>query len=167
MLIPFAPEARREGYFEELVEIARLVASSVALESSDEGHDWEPFGKPTSDGQVVHGPVGVDALPVLGGIEYAAESVEELRFGAVLGEEHLDEGLELEHGHGVGLGQPLLEGLSAFGGDAVHGPGPPADPLTGHLGEALGDELFRLLVELALGSGQKLWRLTSICLASS
>src|SRR5581483_3397569 len=71
--------------------------------------------------------------------------------GAVLGEEDLEQLLELEHRSCARLAEPGSEGAASVGRDGVDRAGAPAHPLSGGAGQVVGDQLLRLLVELALG----------------
>src|SRR5207247_11223989 len=71
---------------------------------------------------------------------------------ALLGEEHRDRAFELDDRRLTRLVEPSSQGLAAPVCDRVDGPGSPAGVFAGGGGESVGDELLRLLVDLALRS---------------
>jgi ribosomal protein S18 acetylase RimI-like enzyme len=77
---------------------------------------------------------------------------QELLFRAVLGEEHLDDALELEKRRLRGLLEPAREGIAAAVGDSVDSAWAAAGVLAGGGRKAVCDELLGFLVDLALGA---------------
>ena len=71
-------------------------------------------------------------------------------FAAAVGEADLQQLLELEDRSIARLLQPRGERAPAVGGDRVAGAATPADGVVGRSGVPVGDELLRLLVQLAL-----------------
>src|SRR5207248_7141205 len=69
---------------------------------------------------------------------------------ALLGEQRLDDAFELEQRRLRRLIEPASQRVSAMLSDGVHRARAPAGVLAGGGGEALGDELLGLFVDLAL-----------------
>jgi hypothetical protein len=78
---------------------------------------------------------------------------DDVGFGAAVGEVDLHELFELEHRPVSGLTQPGRQGPTTFRGDGVSGSRATPDRVVRRGRIAVGDELLRFLVQLALGSG--------------
>src|SRR5262249_6419936 len=81
------------------------------------------------------------------------ERLEELLFPRLLGEEDLDQPLELDNRPVSRLAEPLSERLAPMVRDGIDGSRPPAGVLAVGGRQAVGVQLLRLLVDVALGAG--------------
>src|SRR5581483_949224 len=111
---------------------------------------WRPFRERPLAGAVL--PTDFEALPAArpSPLLSSAECRQRVGLGAVLGEEDLQDLFELEYWAGARFSEPARERPSAFGSDRVDGPRTSPDLFRRGPSQPLGDQLLRLLVELAL-----------------
>src|SRR5215211_4066222 len=76
----------------------------------------------------------------------------QIGLGALFCEQHLDEALELDERGPAGLAQPARQGVAALVGDGVDGSRASSRALARRGRKTVGDELLRLLIDLALGT---------------
>src|SRR5206468_4740685 len=121
-------------------------------ELEDELVDVQPVGEGAAGLRQVGGELHVLVPRAFGLLADGAQRCEQLLLCALLGEEHLDRAFELDDRRLTRLVEPSSQGLAAPVCDRVDGPGSPAGVFAGGGGESVGDELLRLLVDLALRS---------------
>ena len=97
----------------------------------------------------------------------ASRFVDDVGLAAAVGEADLEQLLELEDRPVAGLLQPGGQRPSALGRDRVARAATPADRIVGRPGEPVGDELLRLLVQLALRPRPDPTQARSTCWTSS